>query len=115
MALRRQGGAVVSLANGFHFLDFKTGDCELIIDPESDKPANRLNDGKVDKRGRCIARSMDTMEEGPERRSLPSRPRPFAAQARRPHHRFQRAVLSPDRARLLLRRHLDGRDLGLRL
>ena len=25
MALRRQGGAVVSLANGFHFLDFKTG------------------------------------------------------------------------------------------
>ena len=65
MALRRQGGAVVSLANGFHFLDFKTGDCQLIVDPESDKPANRINDGKVDKRGRFIAGSMDTMEDGP--------------------------------------------------
>jgi L-arabinonolactonase len=65
MALRRQGGAVVSLANGFYFLDFKTGDCQLIVDPESDKPANRLNDGKVDKQGRFVAGSMDTMEEGP--------------------------------------------------
>ena len=55
MALRRQGGAVVSLANGFHFLDFASGDCRLIVDPEPDKPANRINDGKVDKRGRFVA------------------------------------------------------------
>ena len=34
MALRRKGGAVLSLARGFHFLDFKTGDVELIVDPE---------------------------------------------------------------------------------
>jgi sugar lactone lactonase YvrE len=65
MALRQKGGAVVSLANGFHFLDFKTGDVQLIHDPEPDKPKNRLNDGKVDKRGRFVAGSMDTMEEGP--------------------------------------------------
>jgi sugar lactone lactonase YvrE len=65
MALRRDGGAVVSLQRGFHFLDFETGDCELIVDPEPDKPNNRLNDGKVDKRGRFVAGSMDTMEEGP--------------------------------------------------
>ncbi len=65
MALRKGGGAVVSLARGFHFLDFKTGDVELIVDPEPDKEANRLNDGKVDKRGRFIAGSMDTMEDGP--------------------------------------------------
>ena len=65
MALRRQGGAVLSLANGFHFLDFKTGECQLIVDPEPDKPDNRINDGKVDKRGRFVAGSMDTMEEGP--------------------------------------------------
>ena len=50
---------------GFHFLDFKTGDCTLIVDPEPDKPTTRLNDGKVDKRGRFVAGSMDTMEEGP--------------------------------------------------
>lgn len=65
MALRRQGGAVVSLKTGFHFLDFRTGDCELIVDPEPDKPTTRLNDGKVDRRGRFIAGSMDMMEDGP--------------------------------------------------
>jgi L-arabinonolactonase len=65
MALREKGGAVVSLENGFHLLDFNTGDVELIHDPEPDKPKNRLNDGKVDKNGRFVAGSMDTMEEGP--------------------------------------------------
>ena len=66
MALRKDGGgAVVSLQRGFHLLDFATGDVTLILDPEPDKPANRLNDGKVDRRGRFFAGSMDTMEEGP--------------------------------------------------
>ena len=66
MALRKDGnGAIVSLARGFHTLDFKTGDVELIHDPEPDLLANRLNDGKVDRRGRFFAGSMDTMEEGP--------------------------------------------------
>lgn len=66
MALRKDGnGAIVSLQQGFHALDFRTGDCELIHDPEPDRPANRINDGKVDRRGRFFAGSMDTMEEGP--------------------------------------------------
>ena len=65
MCLRKSGGAVVSLARGFHFLDFRTGDVTLIHDPEPDRPNNRLNDGKVDKQGRFVAGSMDTMEEGP--------------------------------------------------
>lgn len=64
MALRRGGGAVVSLANGFHFLDFKTGDTQLIVNPEPDKPHTRLNDGKVDARGRFMVGSMDTREGG---------------------------------------------------
>src|SRR5215813_15233038 len=42
MALRRKGGALLSLARGFHFLDFKTGDVTLIVDPEPDKPNNRI-------------------------------------------------------------------------
>lgn len=65
MALRKQGGAVLSLANGFHFLDFITGATQLIVDPEHDKPNTRLNDGKVDKRGRFVAGSMDVTEDGP--------------------------------------------------
>src|SRR5450631_511422 len=56
MAIRKDGsGAVVSLARGFHLLDFKTGEVEFVIDPEPGKPNNRLNDGKVDKRGRFVA------------------------------------------------------------
>ena len=65
MCLRRSEGAIVSLARGLHVLDFKTGDVSLIADPEPDRPNNRLNDGKVDKQGRFIVGSMDTMEEGP--------------------------------------------------
>ena len=66
LALRKDGGgAVVALARGFHLLDFKSGDVERIVDPEPDKLNNRLNDGKVDRRGRFVAGSMDTMEEGP--------------------------------------------------
>ena len=65
MCLRRSGGAVVSLARGFHFLDFRTGDVSLIHDPEPDRPDNRLNDGKVDRQGRFVAGSMDTQEQGP--------------------------------------------------
>ena len=42
MALRTRGGAVLSLATGFHFLDFKTGETELIVNPEADKPRTGL-------------------------------------------------------------------------
>ncbi|MES3001823.1 MAG: SMP-30/gluconolactonase/LRE family protein [Pseudomonadota bacterium] len=64
MALRRGGGAVVALASGFHFLDFNTGDTQLIANPAGDKPHTRLNDGKVDAHGRFIVGSMDTREGG---------------------------------------------------
>ncbi|MFB4204430.1 6-deoxy-6-sulfogluconolactonase [wastewater metagenome] len=66
MALRRDGeGAVVALASGFHTLDFASGEVIPFHDPEPDRPANRLNDGKVDRHGRFLCGSMDTMEEGP--------------------------------------------------
>lgn len=62
MALRRNGGAIVALGSGLHFLDFDTGETRQIAHPEKDKPHNRLNDGKVDARGRFIVGSMDTRE-----------------------------------------------------
>ena len=65
MALREKGGAVVALQTGFHFLDFETGECTLITDPEEAMPSTRLNDGKVDRRGRFLCGSMDTLEENP--------------------------------------------------
>jgi sugar lactone lactonase YvrE len=53
------------LQTGFHLLDFKSGECVPITDPEADLPTTRLNDGKVDRRGRFLAGSMDMDEAGP--------------------------------------------------
>ena len=58
MALREKGGAVLALANGFSLYDFTTQKLTHIGDPEADEPENRLNDGKVDRRGRFIAGYM---------------------------------------------------------
>jgi L-arabinonolactonase len=65
MALREEGGAVVSLRDGFYTLDFETGDCEKIADTNADEPKIRLNDGKVDRQGRFLAGSMDYGESEP--------------------------------------------------
>ncbi len=63
LALRKDGGAVMALADGFYFFDFETGREELIVEIEADQPRSRLNDGKCDRRGRFFAGGMDDMEE----------------------------------------------------
>ncbi|MGE3874690.1 MAG: SMP-30/gluconolactonase/LRE family protein [Parvibaculaceae bacterium] len=66
IAIRKDGqGAICSLAKGFHALDFTTGDCSLIAEIEPDRPANWINDGKVDRKGRFFAGTMDSQESGP--------------------------------------------------
>jgi len=65
MCLREQGGAVVSLRNGFHLFDFATGAATLIADPEQGILRTRLNDGKVDRQGRFVAGYMDYEEKDP--------------------------------------------------
>ncbi len=57
--LREQGGAVVALRTGFHLFDFAAERLSFVTNPEPDKPANRLNDGKVSPDGRFFAGSMD--------------------------------------------------------
>ena len=63
LALRKNGGAVMALADGFYFFDFNTGKLELIVEIEADQPRSRLNDGKCDRRGRFFAGGMDDKEE----------------------------------------------------
>lgn len=63
LALRKTGGLLLSLADGFYFFDFESGEHEKILDPEPDLPQTRMNDGKVDKRGRFISGSMDRTEK----------------------------------------------------
>jgi L-arabinonolactonase len=53
LVLRESGGAVVTLRTGIHFLDFESGELEL-VSPLADPPPHVFNDGKVDSRGRFI-------------------------------------------------------------
>lgn len=65
MAIRAQGGAIVSLRDGFYTLDLNTGTCRKLVDTNADEPRIRLNDGKVDRQGRFLAGSMDYGESQP--------------------------------------------------
>jgi sugar lactone lactonase YvrE len=58
MALDGDGNFIVGLQQGLHRVDRATGNCELLIDPEPDIPANRFNDGKVDPQGRLWAGTL---------------------------------------------------------
>jgi L-arabinonolactonase len=66
MALRQRGGAILALANGFHFYDLKTQEITLISNPLADKPDYRFNDGKVDRKGRFFAGCMGYDFEPPD-------------------------------------------------
>lgn len=63
LALRRGGGAVLALDDGFYFFDFESGRLELIQLVDAEQPRTRLNDGKCDRRGRFFAGGMDDKEE----------------------------------------------------
>jgi L-arabinonolactonase len=104
MALRANDGAVPALHNGFHAFDFKAGKATLIHDPEPGMDDNRINDGKVHRRGRFLAGSMHRLESE-DRGSLyrldPSSPATSSTTAslfrtrrlffaRRPHPLFRR-------------------------
>jgi sugar lactone lactonase YvrE len=65
MALRRGGGAVLALADGFSFFDFDSERLDPIVQVDGDQPRSRLNDGKCDRRGRFFAGGMDDKEELP--------------------------------------------------
>ncbi len=65
LALREGGGAILSLRDGFYTLDFGTGACCKLVDPDPGKPRIRMNDGKVDRQGRFVAGYMDYEESYP--------------------------------------------------
>lgn len=63
IALRKDGGAVLANDDGFYFYDFESETLDLITPIDEDEPRSRLNDGKVDRRGRFFAGGMDDLEE----------------------------------------------------
>ena len=65
IALRQSGGLLAGLARGFAFVDPMSGAVERMVDPEPDRPNNRLNDGRCDRQGRFWAGSMVEDRSGP--------------------------------------------------
>jgi L-arabinonolactonase len=62
VALRQGGGLIGAFMTGFKWIDPDTGAITPIVDPEPDRPGNRFNDGKCDRRGRLLAGTMDNAE-----------------------------------------------------
>lgn len=69
LAPRRNGGFIATLRNGFALLEIpqleETVHIKLLGNPDTEKPGNRFNDGKVDSKGRFWAGSMDDAESKP--------------------------------------------------
>ena len=59
MALRKDGGAIVALADGVYTLDFTTGACDLLANSPLLTAQVQLADGKVDRRGRFVVGASD--------------------------------------------------------
>ncbi|MGE0116360.1 MAG: SMP-30/gluconolactonase/LRE family protein [Dongiaceae bacterium] len=70
IAVRQAGGLIIASHTGIDFFDPATGRAARFIAPEADKPNNRSNDGKCDRRGRFWYGTMmnnfaDDMSETP--------------------------------------------------
>ena len=61
IGLREGGGLVLALAKQLAFYE-PGGELELLMGVEQDQPRNRFNDGKVDRRGRYWAGTMNDID-----------------------------------------------------
>ena len=59
----RGGGMIGAFMSGFKWIDPDMDAITPLVDPEPDRPGNRFNDGKYDRRGRLfLAGTMDNAE-----------------------------------------------------
>lgn len=65
VALRKGGGLLAAVQNGFAFIDFDARTLQHVADPEAHLPGNRFNDGKCDPRSRFWAGTMPLNETEP--------------------------------------------------
>ncbi|HEY6663015.1 MAG TPA: SMP-30/gluconolactonase/LRE family protein [Sphingomicrobium sp.] len=64
LAPRASGGFIGGTEDGIAAIDLQENRFEIIANPEAELPDNRFNDGKVDRRGRFWAGTMDNREQG---------------------------------------------------
>ena len=60
---RKGGGFIGGTDAGIALIDLLGGQFEIVANPEVSLPSNRFNDGKVDRRGRFWAGTMDDQEQ----------------------------------------------------
>ena len=113
LALRRSGGAILSLADGFYLFDFETGKTDLIERVRHKADSVRMNDGKVDQRASLRVRQHRNHRDLCQCGTLQRRHRPQGDADRRRNRRFQRPVLEPGWHDLLFRRQPFAGYLGL--
>lgn len=58
LAVRRSGGLVLAMDQGFHAFDPESGACSLLCEPFAGRDLVRFNDGKVDPAGRFLSGGM---------------------------------------------------------
>ena len=63
LAPRRSGGFIAGTEDGIAIVDPAAARFEIVAKPEEQLPDNRFNDGKVDRRGRFWAGTMDDREQ----------------------------------------------------
>jgi sugar lactone lactonase YvrE len=59
IGLRKRRGLVLALTKQLALYQPQSGELDVLMDVERDRPHNRFNDGKVDRRGRYWADTMD--------------------------------------------------------
>jgi len=59
---RASGGFIAGTDRGIAAIDLEANKFEVLLNPEQQLPGNRFNDGKVDRRGRFWAGTMDDQE-----------------------------------------------------
>ena len=62
----KDGRLICSVRQGWHFFDPRTGQFDLIANPEPGKPHLRINDSKVDRAGRLWSGSMKDPDFAPQ-------------------------------------------------
>ncbi|HMH32395.1 MAG TPA: SMP-30/gluconolactonase/LRE family protein, partial [Puia sp.] len=62
VALRKSGGLIAALQDGFATIDLDQGASQMITKVETHLPDNRFNDGKCDPAGRFWAGTMSTLD-----------------------------------------------------
>ncbi|XWN30892.1 MAG: SMP-30/gluconolactonase/LRE family protein [Devosia sp.] len=65
LAMRKAGGALIGTQSGLHTFDFATGAKSPIVDPEADKPHNRVNDSAIAPEGRWWVGTMSMAQPQP--------------------------------------------------